>query len=341
MQKVVATVNLERIRKNALLFKEGANTKLCCVVKANAYGHGGEEVANALSGLADCFAVALVEEGLSLRQAVCGKDILVFTPPTSEEEGYELAVNGFLVTLPDLSTAKLLARVCEKFGLTARAHLKVNTGMNRYGMDEWELKRTCAYLRKRREIEVEGIYSHLYERKRETAEAQRARFLKMLAIARADFPQILAHLSATYGALLGKDFAFDMVRVGLGLYGYAPLPVEGLAPAMRVDTKVICSRKYAFGGLGYGDRRGEKGERLSVCRFGYADGVLRARENGVCDWQKNANALCMDACIRKGGEGRGALVPMMENAEETANATGTIPYEVLCAITRRAEFVYI
>ena len=85
MQKVVAEIHLGNIRRNAELFKKITGAKLCAVVKANAYGHGAEEVAYALSDIADCFAVALVDEGLQIRSAACGKDILVFSPPITEE----------------------------------------------------------------------------------------------------------------------------------------------------------------------------------------------------------------------------------------------------------------
>ena len=86
MQKVIAKINLKAIVTNAKYFKESTGTKLCAVVKANAYGHGAVNVVNALSGLADFFAVSLIEEGIEISTAVCGKDILVLTPPITTEE---------------------------------------------------------------------------------------------------------------------------------------------------------------------------------------------------------------------------------------------------------------
>ena len=131
MQKVRAEIHLGNIRDNAKRLKALSNTRLCAVVKANAYGHGAEEVVNALSGVADCFAVALIEEGLAVRAQACGKEILVFTPPTDMEECYLLAVNGFTASVPDLWTARLLSAVCQKYRLPIKIHIKVNTGMNR------------------------------------------------------------------------------------------------------------------------------------------------------------------------------------------------------------------
>ncbi len=341
MQKVIAKIYLENIRSNALTFKAQTGAKLCAVVKADAYGHGGEEVTLALAGIADCFAVALIEEGLALRAAACGRDILVLTPPTTEEEAYALAVNGFVATLPNFVTARLFAGVCKARGLTGRAHLKLNTGMNRYGMNPSMLGRVCRFLTETNAVRVEGAYSHLYACNAETAHAQRRLFLQMQAITKRYFPSACFHLSATYGATLGREFAFDMVRVGLGLYGYTPSPCGlFLKKGMEVFARVTDSRVYAFGGAGYGNASLTKGERLALCRVGYADGFLRAQKNGLDGWEQNANDLCMDLLLRRSGKRRGGLVSILTDADRTAEVTGTVAYEVLCAATRRAERIY-
>ncbi len=343
MQKVIAKIDLENIRYNARLFQRLGGGKLCCVVKANAYGHGAEEVTFALSELADMFAVAIVEEGIAIRTAACGKDILVFTPPVNEEEAYALLVNGFLVSVPNLYTAKLLCVVGEKYGLPVRVHLKGNTGMNRYGMNPSVLGKVCTYLRGKG-VSVEGLYSHLYACDKEIATRQRHSFLQMQRIAKRYYPDVLCHLSATYGATLGKGFAFDMLRVGLGLYGYAPVPtLLPLKKAMQVECTVVENRRYSFGGAGYGKNPTlplQKGEKLALCRVGYADGFLRKASNGTVGANTNVNNLCMDACIRKSSQGRGGCIPLLVDADETAEELGTLSYEVLCNATRRAEFIY-
>ncbi len=331
------------IARNARAFKAYNQTRLCAVVKADAYGHGAEEVVRALSGVADCFAVALVEEGVAIRTAACGKDILVFTPPTDEESAYALAVNGFIASVSDLYTAKLFARVCEKYRLAGRVHLKVNTGMNRYGMNASALGKVCCFLKERPYIVVEGIYSHLFECKIERALWQRERFLQMEKICRRYYPAVVAHLSATYGGTIGKGFSMDMVRVGLGLYGYTPTPSPfKLYRGMEIFATVAANRKYAYGGAGYGEiPPPERGKTLSVLRVGYADGFLRRKENGLGRAGENANALCMDVCLQWNTRRRGKTVSIMSDADETAKAAGTVAYEVLCAATRRAERIYI
>ena len=354
MQRVKAIIHLDHIRTNAERFSVRTGTKLCAVVKADAYGHGAEAVTMALNGVADCFAVALIEEALAIRVAACGKEILVFTPPTTEEEGYMLAVNGFTASVDSLKTARLVRSVCEKYRITINVHLKVNTGMNRYGMNVQTLGKVCKLLQASPYVKVFGIYSHLYACHLRLAEEQRSMFVRMVAVAKGYFPSLIAHLGATYGTLLGKAFSFDMVRVGLGLYGYLPCEATAetgvsmeafqalrLQKGMTVYAKIVAGRKYVFGGLGYGKETDGRGiDRLSVCRVGYADGFLRQGENGMDGWQNNANNLCMDACIRFGKYKQGEWLPIMTDADKTAKDVGTISYEVLCAVTRRAERIY-
>ena len=154
--------------------------------------------------------------------------------------------------------------------------------------------------------------------------------------------------------MLGKDFIYDAVRVGIGLYGYLPCEpsdfsgvkretVEKLSlqKAMTVWAKVTAVRAYAFGGAGYGKELSlGKNESLTVLRFGYADGFLRRKENGTAGEEKNLSPLCMDVCIRADEGKIGEWLPVLTDADETAKVTGTISYEVLCAATRRAEFIY-
>lgn len=351
MQKIKAKIHLGNIRRNAEKFSSLTGTKLCAVVKANAYGHGAEEVTNALSGQADSFAVALLEEGLCIKSVACGKEILVFTPPSTEEEVFCACCNGFTLSVGNLKTAELICCTCEKYGLPLQVHLKINTGMNRYGMPIDEVEKLCRYLSQKSWVMPTGIYSHLYVCEKATSKKQLALFLKAVESCKRYFPNAKAHLSATYGALLGKDFALDGVRIGLGLYGY--LPVENatqengvkeiplLEKGMEIYAPTVAEREYVFGGVGYGKPTSKlaKGERLSVCRYGYADGFLRNPRNGVDGEELQTGNLCMDVCIRKGGK-LGEEIPVMTDADKTAKGIGTVSYEVLCACTKRAEFVY-
>ncbi len=353
MQKVIAKIHLGNIRKNAEQFLALTDKKLCAVVKANAYGHGAEEVVNALEGVVDCFAVAMIAEAMEIRTAACGKDILIFTPPLCEEDVLMMAWNNFTATIPDLWTARLVSDVCARRCVSIKAHLKTNTGMNRYGMHASMLGKVCKLLCINSLVRVEGIYTHLYAYTKQSAQEQRALFENHVRICRRYFSNIITHLGGTYGALLGKDFCMDMARVGIGLYGYLPDGIEPiderilatltLQKGMDVWGRVVTNRKIAYGGVGYGKADGGKkikGKQVEICRFGYADGFLRKADNGVCGFEKNSNHLCMDVCIREGVKRRGGWIPIMTDAAQTARIVGTITHEVLCAATRRAECIY-
>ncbi len=350
MRKVIAKIDLENIVSNANSFLSLTGKPLCAVVKANAYGHGAEETVNALSGVADVFAVSLLCEALAIRVAACGKDILILTPPCDEKDIITAAKNSFVLTVGDLDTVNSIIRLSASLALPIRVHLKVNTGMNRYGMDERDLQTACKKLSLQSGVFVEGVYSHLYDYTLESASNQRGRFLEMQSLVKSFFPNAICHLSATYGTLLGRDFHFDMSRIGLGLYGYLPSGAQdiekkvihklSLKKAMSVWAEVSAERVYQTGGVGYGKAVAPVCSKLSVLRCGYADGFLRARENGIFAFEKNANNLCMDACIQIDEKRKGDWTPILLDAENTAACTGTISYEVLCAATRRAEMVY-
>lgn len=350
MQKITAKIHLSAIRHNAQAFKNLTKTRLYAVVKANAYGHGAEEITACLADIADGFAVALIDEAIAIRSVACGKQILVFTPPINEEEVFYLAVNHFTATVPDLWTAKLVENACRKFNLPLSVHLKSNTGMNRYGMGLSMLGRVCNYLQNSSFVRVTGVYSHLYDCAKSTAEAQQKIFWYAQRIVKRRYPNATAHLSATYGSLLGEKFSFDGVRIGLGLYGYLPTGLEErekqtaeklcLQKAMCVHAVVTASRTASFGGAGYGAPCIYEKQNLSVVRVGYADGFLRDKRGGILSESDKSSALCMDGCIVNGKRKRGEEVILLSDADTQAEAAKTISYEVLCAATRRAEFRY-
>ena len=113
---------------------------------------------------------------------------------------------------------------------------------------------------------------------------------------------------------------------------------------MEVHTMVALNRKNSYGGVGYGrawtEEKIQSTKSVYACRFGYADGFLRQKRDGVIDCEKNANHLCMDVCLRVGKKRRGSVQPILTDASKIAKACGTITHEVLCAATRRAELVY-
>lgn len=356
MQKVVAEISLRTIEENARFWKERTKNLLYAVVKDDAYGHGAAETACALDRVADAFAVANIDEAVALL-SVTDKDILVLTPPATEEEAIEIVSRGCILTADGAFSACAAVRAAEYApDKTARVHLKANTGMNRYGSSYGAFRRTCEILKTAKNVRVEGIFSHLAGiTNRENAAAQRDRFTEHCAIAEEYFPRLIRHLSATAGACLDESFYFDAVRIGLGLYGYLPdgcLPLVALkrgkegkvfSPvkiAMKAYARVVKSGVYRFGTLGYGDTAGVSGEKFHVTGAGYGGGFFRRKKNGMAGGV-NIGAPCMDATLRSGGAVRGKREAVLLNAAATAAEAGTIPYEVLCAVGKNAERIYV
>lgn len=311
MQRTRSVVDLSAVVRNATYLKSLTKAEFCAVVKANAYGHGDIEVASALHAVADCFAVALVDEGVSLRLGGVQKEILVLTPPLSEGDALRAREYGLTLTLSKDTPAAWLK--------DTPVHIALNTGMNRYGGESAEA--LC-----QRGCNVTGVYSHFYRAEDERIRTrQYARFLRESLAVKRHYPDAVRHLAATGGLLAGERYHFDRVRVGIGLYGYAPFGFRApLTPALRVYAPAAETRLFQGGGMGYRD--GTPCKTCTTLRYGYADGFLRQ------------GRLCMDSFVVPGRyEG---YVPVMTDAAETAQAWQTIPYEVLCRVTARTEYDY-
>lgn len=337
MQENRAVIRLDAVRANAQFFSARAHgAKLCAVVKADAYGHGAPAVAAALSGIADMFAVALVEEGAQLRHAGIAEDILVLCPPLCEADVLRGARHRLILTVADAADYSLIVRTCVRYGVCVACHVKVNTGMNRFGFDEPEF---AAFLAGRfsDNVRVEGIYSHFYRpESASAAERQFVLFRHFCMLAQGAFGRLVCHIAATGGSLASEAYCLDMVRIGLGLYGYLPdgfsLPENPLRPALSVWSTVACAREYRGGGAGYGSYVPQS-RSLSVLRAGYADGFFRVRGRG--------NNLCMDACVDESPREKYGEVCILSDADEYARRHGTISYEVLVNAGRRAVREYV
>lgn len=336
MQENRAVIRLDAIRSNAEALRASCGAKrLCAVIKADGYGHGAAEVAHALSREADMFAVALVTEGEGLRLGIM-KDILVLVPALTEGEVLRGIFSDLIFTVGDAKDYALLCHTAEKYSLAARCHLKVNTGMNRFGFDRKEFHDFLRGSLSDR-VNVEGIYSHFYmPSDAGRTQAQFELFLEFAQEAEKTFGSLIRHIAATGGILADKKYALDMIRPGIGLYGYLPQGFEGKVPlrkAMRVYASAVATRKYAYGGAGYGVYEG-RGD-LTAVRCGYADGFFRRGGIG------NVNSLCMDACIYSQKLEKYEEVCVLADADEYARANGTISYEALVNVARRAEKVYV
>jgi len=329
-----AIIDLKKLRSNALNIKRllPLGVKFNAVVKADGYGHGGVEVASALCGIVDCFSVAVMEEGVTLRLSGIDKDILVFTEPIVSCDFVFAVRFDLTVTVTKTSTIILLEKECKRQGKKAKIHLKINTGMNRCGIDgEVDLDGVLVVFDRLKWVQVDGVYSHLCcPKQKNVTERQVNKFLLAIKRVKRYNSKVTAHISASGGFLQG--FYFDMVRIGILLYGYKPFDCDfGVSPIMKVYSPKIVDRSLKKGDRLLYDETGiDSDNEVSIIRYGYADGLPR-RTDG-------ANR-CMDVTAVEKFDGD--FYPVMIDAEYLAKKYGTISYEILTNVSRRAERIYL
>ena len=331
----LAVINLKTLKENAIEIKKRLpkTTKFCAVVKANAYGHGLIEVVNALYPLADCFAVSCVEEGFKLRLAGIDKQILVLLPCTLNE--LECAIENHLtLTVESISQIEKIDKVCLRLKKRAKVHLKVNTGMNRLGCEIEDINAIMQYLNKKPNIILDGVFSHLSNPKSKVSVSHAIdKFLLAINAVKGYNKRVIFHISASGGFLRGEYF--DMVRIGILLYGYKPFKDSTIKvkPVMKVYAPVVNTRKISkFDRCLYGNKRA-KTNTVSIVRYGYADGLNRKICRGL------VNNRCMDLTAVK-GKIQGYYCTMA-NAEKQAKKQKTISYEILCKSALRAQKIYL
>ena len=322
MQKTISVIDLNAIKSNAQKIRVlSGDSFFFAVVKADAYGHGAEEVSRHIEDVVDGFCVAILEEGIALRVAGITKPILVFTPPLDSYDALRAREYDLTVTVNSVKTAHLC--------LQNPCHIKVNTGMNRMGCAISDLPDILKILPLEN---IEGIYSHLYAPHDTTASAaQFALFERAARFVKTYKPTVCAHLSSSGGILRGGRYLCDGVRAGILLYGYSPYGFNAdVKPALKVYARKVQTTDFVGGGIGYNsaDKRYNK---LGVYRCGYADGFARTVPLGE-------KGLCMDSFISRNNED---FLCVLDNADEYAKKCGTISYEVLTNATHRSERIYL
>lgn len=305
------TVNIEALRENILKLKEisaknsqkteilskknkkthklrkrkyGCPPKFCAVVKANAYGHGYKEVCNGIADLVDYFAVANVKEALQVRALKLKKRILILGK-VSQADLPTLIKKGIRLTVDSLQDVEFISTAAADLSKRAYVHIKVNTGMNRLGVKTpLQLQTLLTQISNYANITVEGVYTHFatadsdnsYKLKR-----QNAKFQAMLDVI--DNKKIIAHASNSSAFLRSGKFCYDMVRVGLAMYGYTNSTKVALKPCLQVRAKVVKTQTLQKGeSVGYGASFvATHRMQIAVVAIGYADGYARAYQNGV------------------------------------------------------------
>ena len=250
-----------------------ADTLFCAMVKANAYGHGLKAVCQNIQHAVDYFGVACVTEGLKLRQFNIGKPILV-VGAYDKNSANKAVINQLTLTVFSCAQIEHLTKTCKKLNMCAYVHIKINTGMNRLGVNKKaEFVHMLKLLINNRFIKLAGVFSHLAREDKLSIKKQNREFLKYKKLCKG-FKGIIFHLSSSFAAVNYSEFNYDMVRIGLAMYGYCHGNIK-LKPAISVISNV-CSvidvKKGEF--IGYGDAcRCPKNMTVATVPLGYADGI--------------------------------------------------------------------
>jgi alanine racemase len=357
VRPTTAEIDLSAIRHNvAELSALIAPSRLCAVVKADAYGHGDVPVATtALDAGADWLAVALVEEGVRLREAGVEAPILVLSEPGLDSV---LDVVKWNLT-PTVYTSPFVAAL-EESRVRRPVHLKVDTGMHRVGAAP-ELAATLAeQILHSPHLELEGLWTH-FAVADEDATYTREQIERFVPVAESiDVP--IVHMANTAGAILFPEARADMCRVGLGIYGLHPCDDTrervDLRPAMRVVSRVTLVRRLGKGSRPSYGRITELKEDSTVATvpIGYADGYSRglSREGVVLIGGRRhplAGRVTMDQIMVDVDQHEVSIadeVVLLGNqgeeeitADELGAMLGTITYEVVCSIGPRVPRRYL
>ena len=356
----VLEVNLNALLSNLQFYKSklSPGVKTMAMVKAFSYGSGSFEIANLLQyHKVDYLAVAYVDEGIALRKAGISLPIMVMSPEPSafdamlryklEPEIYSLEIlQSFLHFLPG-EVAQL------------PIHIKLDTGMHRLGFEPQQIEELTSLLNNEK-LKVVSIFTHLVatddEQHDEFTKLQVAKYVQMYETLVCSLAyQPIRHVLNTSGITRWSNYQFDMVRVGIGLYGFDSALAEGeLQTVATLKTTVSQIKQLqANETVGYG-RRGSlpNGGQIATVKIGYADGYSRAFGNGVGKMlvdgklAPTVGSICMDMCmldvtgidVKVGDE-----VIVFNEAHriaDLAHEIHTIPYEILTNVSQRVKRVY-
>ena len=337
-------------------------TKMLVLVKANAYGHGAVEFAKMMTEAgADYLAVAYPVEGMELREAGIHKPILVLTAGTDFFN--EIIDNNLEPSIPNTSALDILCKTLEERDIrNFPIHIKLDTGMHRLGFMTSELAKLEDYLSKTDRVRVKSIFSHLAASDEPENDDFTLGQIKLFQQNAGTLSDSLGykpmwHILNSAGIERFPQYQFDMVRLGIGIYGISALPGVQLAPVASLKCKILQIKhlKPEDGTVGYG-RHGKiaaGGTVTATIPVGYADGIDRLLGCGRASFLLNGKRvptignICMDMCMLDitGVEAKvGDTVTIFgkePTISELAEILGTIPYEILTSVPRRIERVVI
>ncbi len=360
--ETILEINLNALAHNLNYYraKLSPGVKIMAMVKAFSYGSGSFEIANLLQfRQADYLAVAYADEGVELRKAGIRMPIMVMNP---EEQSLDKMIDYHLE--PEVYSFRVLHLLRDKLkqrGQQAAAHLKLDTGMHRLGFDESDMPQLLAELKKLTEVKVASVFSHLaasdnaqYDK---FTNRQIAAFRHMSSQIKSACPYpVLCHILNSAGISRFPEARFDMVRLGIGLYGIGADSEEQLLLQNVSSLRTVISQiKHVPAGDTVGYNRSHmvtSNSTIGIIPIGYADGLSRRFGNGrgrvFVNGQPAAviGNVCMDMCmiditgIQAAENDDVIIFGDIQPIGEVAALLETIPYEVLTGISRRVKRIY-
>jgi alanine racemase len=335
------------------------------ISKANAYGHGLIEVAKYLAEQVDCVGVAILEEGIFLREKGFTKPILVLGSFWNKQLPKFIQYN-LTLTASTVEHLEQINTTAETMHRKAKVHIKVDTGMGRVGVQYYDADALLdASINQRTHMEVEGIYSHFANADAADlthARLQVERFNEVLQYyERKSLPAPLRHMANSGGILQIPEAAFDLVRPGILMYGVYPSiemqrSVE-VKPALAWKSRVVYSKEIkpchpvSYGSTWQSDHMAH----IATIPVGYGDGYFRSMSNKAQviihgERYPQVGNICMDMMminVKSGTIKNGDEIILIGEQErdritvaEMATWAGTIPYEILTNINTRVPRIY-
>ncbi len=368
MSRARVEIDLKALDENyrTVRAKIPATVKMLCVVKADGYGHGAVPVARTLeSAGANYFGVATIDEGMELRQSGISLPILVMGGVMSWDKVNDFSEHGLTPVIADFESLKRVDDHAALRNVPVAVHIKIDTGMGRLGFSKDEMNRLATSLKEARYIRVEGLMSHFAssEHRDEYGFSQISRFQEAVSfLKKSHIEPKLLHMANSGAVCCYPESYFSMVRIGILLYGsYSDSSLAGtvsVKPVMRLSSRVAYVKSFPPDSpLSYGRTFvTERQTRVAYIAAGYADGVPRALSNTGSVLLRGKRCpivgrVCMDwlladvtdlpgietgeRAVVMGTGGDDAIT-----ADEIAGHAGTIPYEILCAISRRTSRQY-
>jgi len=362
MRPTYLEVNLTQLRKNVEAIRAHvAPAMVMPMIKANAYGHGIDGVAPFLEPYVDYFGVAVLEEGIFLRELGIKKPILVAGGVLPEQipafAEYNLILTGSSIEL--LDAAEEISKSTSK---RIKTHLKIDTGMERVGIHEYEAQPFIEHSLRLRYVDVEGIYTHFAnseERDLIHARLQLERFQEVLSIydTLSEPHPKLRHMANSAAILQFPESYFDLVRPGLMTYGVYP---SGVLQTVKIDPAITWRSRVAYSKItkpgrpiSYGSLwQAEAETRIVTIPCGYADGYFRRMTNKaqvIVNGKKypQVGRICMDQFMVNMGNTDAqvgdevVLLGEDISAHDLADWMGTNEYEVLTSIGARVPRVFV